>query len=499
MRSLFVAGALAALALAAGCGRDPGSTAAPSEPLLRLRFVGSEAAVQAMEPGPLREVWTHDQTRALGGRLAARLAELAAPAFGSSPAALEPLAAEFLRRGGLAEWHDAAGQPRLAVALPGDAAAAQRWQSTLGAGGRVTATNGVLFIAPATGLPAGFMAAWARPAAPGALLTAELRGAELARRLGLERQFPFGAWPDFAAIRVTPRPTVLALAADLKPGTPLAGAAGEWALPVEVLRDPIISFSAARGVGEWLRGWLGSYGVALPEAPGQVFTWSFAGVPWQGFAAATLRDPAAALAAVPPGRLPGMLERMPLRNVAAGLSLTNAGPVLELRGLPWMAPFAEARTLASGSFVIAGLLPLPRSTNAPPAELLAQVLGRTNLVWYDWETTGTRAVFPAAEPGGAATTNFISRLDQLRQLRQLLVILDQPPKAVAAAPGMGIRLPGDAWVNAVAPLLGDSVTELVQAAPDRLELRRASRTGFNSLELMRLLAWLDPPPPPSAP
>lgn len=493
MRSLFVAGLLAALALVAGCG--PKTAPASSEPLLRLRFAGTTAALQAMEAGPLRDVWTQPQTHALGDRFVSRLAELAAPAFAATPASLEPLAAELMQRGGLVEWHDNGGKPELAIALAGDAAAAQRWQSVLGAGGRVTVANGAVFVSSAVaGLPDGLAAAWARPATNGALLTVEIRGREFARRLGLEKDFPFGSLPVRAEIRVTPRPRNLAIAADLTLNGPLTGATGAWTVPVEVLRDPILSFSATRGVGDWAQAWLKEYGVALPEAPGQVFSWSYAGLPWQGYAAGTLSDPAAALAAVSQDTLPAILRKLPLRNVATGLVVTNSGSLVELRGLPWLAPFAEARSLAAGSFVVAGLLPLPRTTNVPPAELLAQVRGRTNLVWYDWETTGATVVFPAAQPGGAAVTNFISRLDQLRQLRQLLVLLDQPPRSVAVAPGAGVRLPGDDWVSAVGPLLGDTVTEMTLAAPDRLELRRSARAGFNSLELMRLLAWLDPLP-----
>lgn len=498
MRFLFVAGLLAALALAAGCG--PKTAPASSEPLLRLRFAGTTAAVQAMEAGPLREVWTQPQTRALGDRLTSRLAELAAPAFGVPAASLTPLAAELVQRGGLVEWHDDAGRTALAIGLAGDAATAQRWQAALGAAGRVTAVNGAVFISSAAaGSPDGLAAAWARPTTNGALLTAEIRGREFARRLGLEKDFPFGAWPVRAEIRVTPRPRNLAIAADLTLDGPLAGATGAWAVPTEVLRDPILSFSATRGAGGWARAWLEQYGVTLPEAPGQVFSWSYAGLPWQGYMAGTLSDPAAALAGLSQDSLPAVLKKMPLRNVAAALTVTNSGSLVELRGLPWLAPFAEARSLAAGSFVVAGLLPMPRTTNAPPAELLAQVQGRTNLVWYDWETTGTTVVFPPAQPGGAATTNFISRLDQLRQLTQLLVLLDQPPRSVAVAPGAGVRLPGDDWINAVGPLLGDTVTEMTLAAPGRLELRRSARAGFNSLELMRLLAWLDPLPAAAPP
>ena len=499
MRFLFVAGLSAALMLAAGCGRES-SAAAGDQPLLRVRFAGTRAALTVLEPGPLRDVWTHDETRRLGRLLAARLAGLAAPALGVPANELEPLAAELIQRGGLVQWDEEAGRPRLSVALAGDSALAGRWQAVVGEGGRMTATNGNVFLAPAAGLPRSLAAAWDQPLPEGVLLSVEGRGRALAEQLGLADAFPFGPWPARVALRVTPRPCSLAVAADLQLDRPLTPPAGAWTLPVELLRDPIQSFSAARGAGEWVRAWLRGFGLPLPAAPEQVFTWSSPGLPWLSYAAGTLPDPAAAIAATGPDLLPKLLERVPLRQVAGGLTVTNTGPTVELRGLPWVAPYAEARALKDGAFLVAGLLPLPGTAGVPPAELLAQVQGRTNLLWYAWETTGTRAVMPPEQPEGQPVTNLISRLDHLRQLRQLSLLLDRDPRTLPTAPQIGVRLPGDTWMAAVTPWLGDSVTELVQAAPDRLEFRRAAVTGFTSLELMHLLQWLDPVPPvPAAP
>lgn len=498
MRFLLVAGLSAALLLAAGCGRES-SAAAENEPLLRVRFAGTRAALTTLQPGPLREVWTHDETRRLGGLLAVRLAELAAPVLGVPAKDLEPLALELLERGGLVQWEEEAGRPRLSVVSVGDSALAARWQSVVGGGSRVTATNGNVFLAPVAAVPRGLAAAWDQPLPEGVILTLEARGRAVAERLGLADAFPFGAWPGHVTLRVTPRPRNLAMAAELRLERPLAAPAGAWTLPVELLRDPIQSFSAARGAGAWVRRWLEGYGLPLPAAPEQVFTWSHPGLPWLSYAAGALPDPAAALAAAGPDRLPKFLERVPLRQVAGGLTLTNTGQAVELRGLPWIAPLLAARTLKGGSFLVAGLLPLPPAAGEPPAELLAQVQGRTNLLWYAWETTGTRVVLPPEQPGGQPVTNLISRLDHLRQLRQLLTLLDRDPRTVTLAPQFGVRLPGDAWMAAVTPSLGDTVTELVQVAPDRLEFRRVAVTGFTSLEMMHLLNWLDPLPPAPVP
>lgn len=498
MRFLFVAGLSAALVLAAGCGRESAAVA-DGEPLLRVRFAGTRTALTVLEPGPLRDVWTQDETRRLGRQLAARLAGLAAPVLGVPPNDLEPLAEELIQRGCLVQWAEEAGRPRLSVALVGDSALARHWQSVLGEGSRVTATNGNVFLTPAAAVPRGLAAAWDQPLPAGVLLTVEGRGRAVAERLGLADAFPFGPWPVRVALRVTPRPRSLAVAAELELERPLTPPAGDWTLPRELLRDPIQSFSAARGVGAWVWTWLESFGLSLPAAPEQVFTWSHPGLPWLSYAAGTLPDPVAALGAMGPDGLTKLRARVPLRQVADGLTLTNTGRSVELRGMPWIAPHVAARTLKEGAFLVAGLLPLPPTAGAPPAELIAQVAGRTNLLWYAWETTGTRAVMLPDGPDSQPVTNLISRLDHWRQLRQLLVLLDRDPRTVSIAPQIGVRLPGDAWMAAVTPWLGDTVSELVQAAPDRLEFRRAAVTGFTSFELMHLLNWLDPLPPAPAP
>lgn len=488
--------------LVAGCGRP---AATPAEPLVRVHFAGTAAAAGRLADGPLREVWQHPETRALAAPLARRLAERLAPAWGRPVDALLPVAEDLLARGGLVDWHGPDGGHAMVLAAPADPAAAARWQDALGAAPAVT--NGFLFAAArggAEGALAGARAALVRLATNGALFTAEVRVADVLASAGLAKHAPLGGWPVRAGLRVTPRRQSLALAGDLDYGRPVTLPAGDWRLPVELLAEPMLSFTAARGFGDWLRGWIEGRGFPAPAAAEQAFAWSQAGLPWQSFAAVTSADPAAEVQGLKPEALAAALNRLDLHNVRLGLRVTNEARRVELLGLPFLSPFLEARPLREAGFLTAGLFPLPPTTNAAPQELLAQVRGRTNLVYYNWETTGARLVFPAEKPGAAGRTNDFGRLDQWRQLTQFLTLVGRDPRELLKAFGPEVPVPGAAWMTAVGPLLGDSVTEVTQAAPDRLEFRRSSRTGLTGAELVRLFAWLTPPraaapPAPPAP
>jgi hypothetical protein len=96
--------------------------------------------------------------------------------------------------------------------------------------------------------------------------------------------------------------------------------------------------------------------------------------------------------------------------------------------------------------------------------LFAQVRGRTNLVYYDWEITE-------------------DRLSHSRQLYQLA--------ALVAWRKTGTNTPSRLWLDKIGSLLGNTVTEVTQTAPNELFLVRKSHLGFTGIELATLSAWLD--------
>lgn len=83
------------------------------------------------------------------------------------------------------------------------------------------------------------------------------------------------------------------------------------------------------------------------------------------------------------------------------LRITNQATRVEMHGIPYFAPFMEAQRTAAGSNCSEDYSrSRARRARPVPAGLLAQVQGRTNLVLYDWETTGRRLTM--TNPPGTA-------------------------------------------------------------------------------------------------
>jgi len=117
-----------------------------------------------------------------------------------------------------------------------------------------------------------------------------------------------------------------------------------------------------------------------------------------------------------------------------------------------------------------------------PPDLFAQLTGRKNLLYYDWEITQERLV-------------------HARPLYQLLDILHRRQFTPT-------NTPSHKWLREVGPLLGNTVTEVTLDAPKQLTLVRKSHLGLTGFELYTLARWIEsrgfplkfePPPPIESP
>jgi hypothetical protein len=241
-----------------------------------------------------------------------------------------------------------------------------------------------------------------------------------------------------------------------------------WQLPTNVIRQPLISFTAARGIGSWLarQSWLGP--ARLEPPPDQAFIWALAQIPFQTYAAVPVPDADAALAQLD-------------RNLAADtrwesrflhlpeVVMTNRE--IEFRNVPFVAPFVQAVHAANGQFLFGGFFPNPPPSSPLPAGLL-QELSRPGLVYYHWEVTGVRL-------GKAPHL-------QLLQLSQLLLMLTQHRQLDAQSPAFQ-------WLNDIGPTLGITVTEITQTGPAELTFKRRAPGGLTAVELVALANWIEAP------
>jgi hypothetical protein len=242
---------------------------------------------------------------------------------------------------------------------------------------------------------------------------------------------------------------------------PLGLTLDKWRMPTNTIRQPFISFTAARGITPWLekRSWAQPYEIS--PVPNQIFIWAMARIPLQTFAAVPVPDAKKALAQLEQ-KLSAHTNWQSQLVLPLTMEVTN-NRVFWI-GVPFISPNVQALHEPAGDFLLAGFFPNGPKTEPPPPELFT-LLAQSNLVYYHWEITA-------------------ERLEQLPQLTQLGLMLTRhkqlDPQSAAGK-----------WLNCVGPTLGNNVTEVTQTAPNELSFTRKAPGGLTAVELTVLANWLE--------
>ncbi len=245
-----------------------------------------------------------------------------------------------------------------------------------------------------------------------------------------------------------------------------------WRIPTNAVHDPLVSFTASQGFDTWAHVLFPSTNVTLPEVSSQLFVWAREDMPFMTLAATPVSDATNALLSLSSALVSSANARLDGKG-AGGLIWNPNRPSIVWRGLPAFVPYLEPFVDGEAQFLHGGFFPLTtQPTNPAPTELLGQVAGRTNLVYYDWEITETR-------------------LGQWAQMFQYASLLSTRPQ-------LGLGGPSRAWLAAVAPLLGNTVTEIIQVSPKEFHLNRRSHIGLTGVELNLFAQWFDEPSFPFA-
>jgi hypothetical protein len=163
--------------------------------------------------------------------------------------------------------------------------------------------------------------------------------------------------------------------------------------------------------------------------------------------------------------LPELLGESWRQQGLAQIQWQNTNSQASWRGLPLALPYLYPDRDAETGFVVGGLFPAIRTTNPPPAELLAQLSGRRDLVGYDWEITA-------------------ARLEHWRLLEQLYSM-------TALIPPLTTNLPAAVWLAGIESHLGNTITEITAVSPREWHVVRKSHVGLTALELLALARWLE--------
>ena len=456
--------------------------AAPWEPGLvaRIHFAGGDAVSADPNAIPLRNLWSTPEALVLRAQTVAKLARFL-DAWAPSELApgqvpnwqSQPLLTDLCQ----SEWQLELQQPQagavafsLAVRL--DNARAQAWQTALNpllAGwkqsspahhGYLLAKAGWLFFAldnaPA---PA---AAVAIPSLNHAWLTAEVDWTRLAV------WFPAVAKFDVPQTRlqVAASHGNFDVTGRLFLAQPLP-ALEPWQFPSNLVHSPFVSLTAARGISDWLRQQPWAVSIGINPLPNQIFTWVEPQIPFLTYAALPAPHALATLPKVNRVVTDQLLSLAQSPNlIFRGLYLDSTNDQLTLIGLPFMAPYLQAKRDASGDFLVGGFIPVsPRGKPAPP-ELFAR-LSQPNLIFYHWEITAER----------------LKTFPELYQLTLLATGHRQLEAGTAS----------DNWLKHLGPTLGPTVTTATEISPTELSFTRRAPAGLTAVELIALGSWLEAP------
>jgi len=450
--------------MAAGCVGVPLMAAAAERPMVRWHAVGGQGMRQQLGAPQLKAALTHPDAAGVGGRAATNLAQFVVHRItGADDAArtraLHPLAEALLDHESLGEvtqqgWHVAVRAPATVTSRLAASAGA------LMAGGKGQAatwvTNG-WFLAASE--PGGLGRAWQATGRPVAgMVEAEVN---LPKVLGPGHE----SWP-FVALNVFASNNAVRTSAKLSFATAPLGEPGPWKVPDGAIRDPIIRFQALRGAAPWVSkvGWMAT--LAGGPAPSQVFGWAQPLNPFRNWVAFPVEKPQPRLEKVYGDIRPYFGTTNQPGQYEGKLVITTNHQALAVLGLQACQPALLSYEQAGQPYLIASFAPTIASTNPMPREILAQ-LHRPSLVAYEWEIAGESFLH----------WNVVFDFNKMVQ-RQI------PFPANARA---------RKWLVALAPNLGNSITEVFRVSPTEYTLVRKSDIGLDGLEMTLLARWIDAP------
>ncbi|MCS7338730.1 MAG: hypothetical protein NZ739_10930 [Verrucomicrobiae bacterium] len=246
---------------------------------------------------------------------------------------------------------------------------------------------------------------------------------------------------------------------------PLKWAPVPWQIPTNTIREPLISFTACRGVAPLLQkiNMLGELGLTPP--PDQIYLWALQDIPFQTFVAVPVPNATNIIRqteSVLKERLGPIIQARALGELGPDPEATGG---LIWRGLPFIGPYILPINEPTGEFLLFGLFPNTPVTNPPPPELYAQFIERPQIAYYDWEITHVR-------------------FQQLWNLCQLI-------RLIADIPQLNTQTAMWKWLDSVSTNLGNTATHITVDNPHQISLVRRSQLGLTAVELVAFANWFD--------
>lgn len=244
----------------------------------------------------------------------------------------------------------------------------------------------------------------------------------------------------------------------------VTGPLDPWQVPTNIIREPLIGFGAWRGARPILERWELLTRLGIKEVPNEVYFWSQALSVPQSLFAFPSNDPTNRVRAMlEPGR-----ELIPERWRERGLGQLewrDKDAQLVWRSLPILYPHVRGLEDGGRGYIVGGTFPALHTTNAPPRELLDQLAGKRDLIFYHWEITARR-------------------LAQVRMQVQLGSMVTGKTMLPADSPVVP-------WLDEMERRLDNSATEVVALSSKEWSLTRRAPIGLTAAELVGLLCWTE--------
>jgi hypothetical protein len=261
---------------------------------------------------------------------------------------------------------------------------------------------------------------------------------------------------------------------------PLPAGLQPWTVPTNLIHEPLVTFTAARDLKPWLASCKTWNDLQIGPPPDQIFSWALPEGQFQTYCAALLPDADNQVRAL------ATLLLAKTNPWLAAHGYVGFAPDQDSNGVTWgnspsIKPFVKAVAGGSSSDAYGGLIPetaARASTNISylhPSfpELIQEMSGRANLVYYHWELTGYRI-----EP---------------------CLYIGQFLSAISRRPPMPLNSVSAIWLKTITPRLGNCTTTLTVTGPNRLAFARESTLGLTAAELNLLAVWLESPGFPGQP
>lgn len=239
-----------------------------------------------------------------------------------------------------------------------------------------------------------------------------------------------------------------------------------WRIPTNFIGEPLTSFTAMQGIAPLLQAVRGSMDWGLNPLPNQAYLWGISHPQCRIYFGVPLAEDGSKVMNNVALKLPKFITST-VTNTRGDFLYNSNRSHLAWVNLPHVIPVVSAEADGNNHFLIGGNVPLPGKRTPVPDQLFAQVRGRTNLLYYDWEYTQER----------------VTHGKQFYQLACLATGRQVPSTNSTAK----------RWLSAITPKLTNTATEVTYVGPQEFALARKSDMGLTGFEIATLSTWIDSP------